>query len=91
MQVPTNKASLATQHPDTLLVELAADGTMSLLGDTGVSAAAIAEHPAIQRAINQASPVFITADDAVNLQTFTQMLDTLAALGISNLSVKGLR
>lgn len=91
MQVPASDASLASQPPDRLLIELAADGTVSLSGDTGVSANAISEHPAIRQAIDQAMPVFIVADDAVQLQTFTQMMDTLAALGISNISVKGLR
>ena len=91
MKVQASEASLADQSPDTLLIELAADGTVSLSGDTGVTTSAIADHPAIRQAIDRATPVFIVADDAVQLQTFTQVMDALAALGLSNLSVKGLR
>lgn len=91
MKVPASDGSLAVQSLDTLLIELAADGTVSLSGDTGVSASAIAEHPAIRQAINMTLPVSIVADDTVQLQTFTQMVDTLSAIGISNLSVRGLR
>ena len=82
---------MVDQSADTLIIELAADGTVSLLGDTGVTTSAAADHPAIQQAIDLATPVFIVADDAVQLQTFTQVMDTLAKLGVSNLSVKGLR
>lgn len=91
MTLPASEVPLADQSPDTLLIELAADGTVSLLGETGISASVVVDHPAIQQAIDRATPVFIVADDAVQLQTFTQVMDALSAHGITNLSVKGLR
>jgi len=60
-------------------------------GDARIPASNIADHPAIQRAVDQSTPVLIVADDTVQLQTFTQLMDTLTTLGISNLSVNSLR
>ena len=106
VSVATSDGSPSEQSPDTLRIILADDGTVSFMGgsvtadavsvdavpgDARISTSNIADHPAIQRAVDQSTPVLIMADDAVQLQTFTQLMDTLTTLGISNLSVNSLR
>lgn len=101
VSVATSDGSPSEPSPDTLRINLADDGTVSFMGgsvtgdavsgDARIPASNIADHPAIKQAVDQSTPVLIMADDAVQLQTFTQLMDTLTTLGISNLSVNSLR
>lgn len=76
---------------DSLSILQVADGSVEFEGESGVLLSSLKNHELIQSALLDGRPVIVRAKDEVDLQTFTQLMDSLAALGFTDVSVRGLQ
>lgn len=91
LHLPIGEASAAADNEQSLVLTLSAGGTVSLGTDEQVEPDSLFAHPEIVKALSGSTSVIVIAEDDVQLQTFTHLMDILSSMGLEKLSVEGLR
>jgi len=93
LSVPVSGSAAVPAETESLVLALGSDGRVALDGEGSVELRTLGRQALVSEARTLGTPVVVVvvAEDEVDLQTFTRLMDTLAALGFVDVAVHGLR
>jgi len=91
LNMPGGGATAAPSVSDTVILRLDATGAVVMPDGSTVALDRLADHPELVRILEQALPVALDVDERAPLQALVSALDRFDALGLPEVSVRGLR